>query len=235
MKKNISVALLAVTVSGCATFRPLVLAQDKWSGVCVLRLVVITKNGQSRWNDWSIQARTEWLEPSFRKMNLRFILLPTEWLEKPEWINVREEVEFRQMAKASRIRSRTRMELTVWLVDHITKDSFVKGGLAYMPSNMLEDYQYGIVLSLGGPAIALVHEIGHYFNLAHTWLDPFIDTPSNGKDDCESDPCNAMGYCGNRWPEGNCLGHTFSNQQIGEMRAWVQCPPRSEVVTILHY
>ncbi len=235
MKKSIFAALLAVTVTGCAAFRPLALGQDKWSGVCALRLVVITSNGQSRWNDWLIANYTEWLEPSFRKMNLRFIILPIEYLEKPEWISVSEKIEFPHMARASRIRSKIRMELTIWLVGHITKGGFVQGGMTYMPSNVLEEYQHGIVISPSSPSIGLVHEIGHYFNLAHTWIDPFIDTPSNGKDDCESDSCNAMGYCGNRWPVGDCLGHTFSNQQINEMRAWAQCPPRDEVVTVLHY
>ena len=41
-----------------------------------MRLVVITKDGRTRWTDRAIKVRTRWLEPAFSKVNLRSIILP---------------------------------------------------------------------------------------------------------------------------------------------------------------
>lgn len=233
MGKNTLVILLcAATVTGCASFRPRLSSQEGWSGVCALRLVVITKDGRTRWTDRAIKVRTRWLEPSFRKVNLRFIILPVERLEKPDWIEVGDS-EFIRMAKASRIRSETRLELTIWLVDRLTKHGVGIGGVAFYPSNLFGDHQHGIVVSIRSYDMAFVHEIGHAFNLPHAWKDWFTDTPTKDRYDCESDPCNAMAYCGDRRrPVDGCLGRTFSNQQIAEIRKWAQWWPRNDVVTV---
>jgi PKD repeat protein len=72
--------------------------------------------------------------------------------------------------------------LNIWVVDNvITDDGTQVGGYAYQPSNFIDDQVDGIIVthtqfgSIGTSSSSnfasrtLTHEIGHWFNLDHTW------------------------------------------------------------------
>lgn len=199
-----------------------------WSGICKVRPVVITNSGNTRWTNARVAKYTQWLNPAYIKSGLSFQILPRITMEKPEWFTIDTKDEFYQMAEESMHRS-SQGELAVFFVDSIPVWS--AGGVAMLPSNSPGRFQHGIAMAINSSQVALVHEVGHAFNLPHSWSDSFTDTPTRDSKDCTSDPCNAMSYCGDRRiPQGSCFGNTFSPQQMGEVAKWSIFLPRKQVV-----
>lgn len=200
-----------------------------WIGVCKLRPVIVTSGNASKWDASRVQRYTRWLNPGYRNANLTFEVLQAERFEKPEWFVIGEKAEFYAMSEESMRRARDDGEMAVWFVDSIPVWS--AAGVAQKPSNALGKYQHGTAISANSNETTLMHELGHAFNLSHTWSDQFTDTPTRYSKDCSTEPCNAMTYCLNqRLPSGRCLGRTFSKQQVAEVQKWANAYPRNQVV-----
>lgn len=233
MKNSKSLVALAAVVSvlcGCVGPKPPLNngGTRRWSGICNVRPVVITDGGNTRWTDDRIARYTQWLNPAYANSGLSFRILPRNTMERPEWFTVDTKDEFYQMGEESMRRS-SLGELAVFFVDSIPVWS--AGGVAMLPSNSPGRFQHGIAMAINSSQVALVHEVGHAFNLPHAWSDSFTDTPTRDSKDCTSDPCNAMSYCGDRRiPQGSCSGRTFSPQQMGEVAKWSIILPRKQVV-----
>jgi len=201
-----------------------------WVGVCKVRPVIVTSGGKTQWDSARVQRYVRWLDPGFRNASLTFTILRAEKVEKPEWFVIDKKSEFYAMSEESMKRSKEKGEMIVWFVDSIPVWS--AGGIAQRPSNAAGKYQHGLAMSVSSSEAALVHEMGHAFNLQHAWSDDFTDTPTKDSGDCSLEPCNAMTYCGDRrLPRGSCLGRTFSRQQVSEMQKWASAYPRNEVVS----
>lgn len=96
------------------------------------------------------------------------------------------------------------MYLNIWVVNNI---SFGAGGYSYYPGTAGQGYEGVVVLhtqlgSIGTSygsnfsARTLTHEIGHYFNLVHTWGEGECgDTNNCYTDDGVSDTPNTIGNC----------------------------------------
>jgi len=200
-----------------------------WIGECKLRPIVVTSGDSSKWDDARVQRYVRWLDPGYRNANLTFDVLRTERLENPEWFVIDEKADFYAMSEESMRRAADSGEMVVWFVDSIPVWS--AGGVAQKPSNVAGKYQHGLAISANSSEASLMHELGHAFNLSHTWSDSFTDTPTRDSKDCSSEPCNAMTYCfDKRLPKETCLGKTFSRQQVSEIQKWASAYPRNQVV-----
>lgn len=231
MKKVLlSILLLSILLStGCLSSYKGGGGGTGWEGVCTIRPIIVTNEGLSRWSDSRIEQYTQWLNPGYRDANLTFRVLPSERFERPEWYVIDNKSDFYAMSKLSMNRSREDGEMVVWFVDGIPV--WNAGGIAQYPSNLLGAWRHGIAVSILSDRATLIHEIGHAFNLQHAWKDGFTDTPTTDSKDCTSEPCNAMTYCfSNRIPRGECLGKTFSKQQMSEVQKWASASPRNQVV-----
>jgi hypothetical protein len=236
MKKMIiaTTVLALLATSGCVMphYNDGNITPSGWRGVCDLRPIVVTNAGQTRWDNARVSRYTQWLEPAYRNASLTFRVLPTEKLESSEWFSIDEKADFYAMSEVSMERSKSG-ELVIWFVDKIPV--WNAGGVAQYPSNAPGKYQHGIAIAYNSSEAALIHEVGHSFNLPHTWKDLFTDTPTTDKSDCTTEPCNAMTYCSDkRLPKGSCLGKTFSAQQISEIQKWASVFPRNQVVDAIN-
>jgi len=200
-----------------------------WIGECKLRPIIVTSGGASKWDAARVQRYVRWLDPGYRNANLTFDILRTEKLESPEWFTIDKKADFYAMSEESMRRAADDGEMVIWFVDSIPVWS--AGGVAQKPSNVTGKYQHGLAISANSSEASLMHELGHAFNLSHTWSDSFTDTPTRDSKDCSSEPCNAMTYCfDKRLPKGACLGKTFSRQQVSEIQKWASAYPRNQVV-----
>lgn len=228
-----TVAMAALTLAGCLApnggvgGRP---CPPSWSGKCVLRPIIVTSGGKSQWTADRVRQYTRWLDAAFGPVGLSFDVRPTETLENLGWFVVDDKSDFYAMSAESMKRSAERGEMVVWFVDKIPVWS--AGGVAQKPSNAAGKYQHGVAISFTSSEAALLHELGHAFNLSHAWDDSLTDTPTKNGTDCVTEPCNAMTYCfDQRLPKGRCLGKTFSKQQAAEVQKWAMASPRNQVVS----
>lgn len=105
----------------------------------------------------------------------------------------------------------TNKYLNIWVVEQI---SFSAGGYAYYPGGApLDEYegivvvnsQFGSIGQSSGSNFSmrtLTHEVGHYFNLKHTWGD---------NNDCGSGSCGSDNVQDTPTTSGNCLTCNVNN------------------------
>jgi len=223
-------ALAALMLAGCLA-PSVVPVRAPWSGKCILRPIIVASGGRSQWTADRVRQYTRWLDAAFGPVGLSFDVRPAETVENPNWFAIDEMSDFYAMSEESMIRSAERGELAVWFVDRIPAMS--AGGISQKPSNAAGKYQHGVAISFTSSEAALLHELGHAFNLSHAWSDSLTDTPTKSSADCATEPCNAMTYCfDQRLPKGPCLGRTFSKQQAEEVQKWAAASPRNQVVSV---
>jgi hypothetical protein len=225
-------ALAALTLAGCLAPNGGGVGGQRapWSGKCVLRPIIVSSGGSAQWTAARVRQYTRWLDAAFGPVGLKFDVRPVETVENPGWFVIDKKSDFYAMSEESMRRSAERGELVVWFVDRIP--AWSAGGVAQKPSNAAGKYQHGVAISFVSSEASLLHELGHAFNLSHTWSDSLTDTPTKSSTDCATEPCNAMTYCfDQRLPKGRCLGRTFSRQQAAEAQRWAAASPRNQVVS----
>lgn len=191
---------------GCSQARPQPPAS--WSGVCQLRPVVTGL----LWTQEMMDRHLAWLR-IYEPAGLTFNVLPIESATDPREITF---VEWAGIVLEAANRAQTRGELTVWFVDRITMYGGQQGGIASLADNAL-GFNWGVAVSSvlnGMPgSVGLAHEIGHAFNLRHTWEDEWEDTLAG----CTGLNCNLMSYCYKSYlPE--CQGTWLTANQLAEVR-----------------
>lgn len=122
--------------------------------------------------------------------------------------------------------------LNIWIVNEIDDHPSFPGGYAFFPENnsALND---GVVLRasvVSGTNKTVIHELGHYFYLYHTfgeaWGDCLPDTSCSGQGDriCDTENCNYQWNClspinpcsGNEWAiTDSSQGYTVLNNYMG--------------------
>jgi hypothetical protein len=200
---------------------------------CAVRPVFITSGGQTDWTDELFNPRIAVVNHIFEPVRLRFNFLPIEHLESPILYELNQDDEWDDLAVLSKFHAEERREIAVYFVKNIRSGSSFYGGLASLPSNQQDSiFQHGVAISISSTLNVVAHELGHVFNLRHTWADNHTDTPSSGPQDCDvpAKYCNLMSYCSPGLTGVGCSSIRFSKEQITEGRYWCIVPPRSVVV-----
>lgn len=148
----------------------------------------------------------------------------------------------------------------IWIVKSVCNGSW--GGYAYFPgASATYDGAVIVYNQLSYNDHTTAHELGHAFNLYHTFSgdasnttcpantscttdgDRLCDTPPHKQSDCgSSNPCTAAGiwdnshfnymsYCYYGWSSPNVSAGRFSPDQITRMRATLSVSPRSALLS----
>ncbi|MHC4464691.1 MAG: zinc-dependent metalloprotease family protein, partial [Planctomycetota bacterium] len=169
-----------------------------------------------------MQEQIYWVKKVYDHTGLKFNFAEPEYVENPELYEVAF-ADYMAIMGESQRRSLKQRELVIYLVGKLfSLDGNEVGGMANMPSNLYGSiFQHGVWIADNCFEWATAHELGHAFNLPHTWQDRFADTPSMGPFDCLEPVrgCNVMSYCNISAPHCG-VPHTLSPQQISEIRLW---------------
>jgi hypothetical protein len=120
--------------------------------------------------------------------------------------------------------------LNIWIVNTIDSNAFWPGGYAYFPqfNNALID---GIVLRasvVNGTNKTIIHELGHYFSLLHTfgdaWNECLVDTNCliNGDQICDTENCMYEFDC-------SSITNTCTSEE------WIIVDPEHEYTVLNNY
>lgn len=228
--------LLAVLVicilSGCSNRN--VPPLDNIQLTCRLRPVRILNNGESPWVPEKLNAQLAQLDRVYGPAGMCFNILAIEDIEDANLFDVAEN--FAAICRLSKEFSDRRGELAVFYVNSVTGVGGQNyGGLANYPSNlMFTIYQHGIVISKSSYDHATVHEVGHAFNLPHSWEHMFgvTDTVGTSPSDCGSfeKSCNVMSYCSDVALGSFCDGFLLTPNQKTVVTTWTRVYPRNQVV-----
>ena len=112
--------------------------------------------------------------------------------------------------------------INIWIVNKINGSSVFPGGYAYFPeyNSAITD---GLVLLSGvvnGTNKTIAHEMGHYFNLYHTFYDDAAETTCAANSDCaaegdricDTEPCLLKYNCSDNF--NSCTGSIYTTSDI---------------------
>jgi len=213
------VSLLLAGAFGCRTPK----SPDKdWTGVArILPIIVTNSAGETRWTRDQLISGFKDNNAYWADVGVQFKMMEPETVvsdvlyEQTGWFD------FLSIYSASRIIAKDRNVYPVYFVDSITRGDKIYGGMSTYADAPL-GFQYGTIVSAvarGNSGRIIAHELGHAWNLRHSWDDKLADTPGVDSTDCNIPiRCNVMSYCHGPL---TCLPPPFfSPEQIIESRTW---------------
>lgn len=190
------------------------------------RLIIVTKGGEDFWTDAMILNRTRHLKAVGQQIGIEWTRVDIERLERPEWFDITEASGAALRADAE-VRTRATKQHVFHLVETIEWSGHSAGGLAWMPP------MYGCLIATNSYDNVMLHEWGHSFGLAHSWVDDGCDdTPLTSQTAyCSAVACpDCMSYCRPADPNGPCFGRILTACQTQTARGWCLTAPRSSIV-----
>ena len=237
MKNCFLIFVLALCVVGCSqqrprpTPRPLPIPSEY--RVLRLRPVILTDGSDtSRWDADSVAEQLAALDFVFTPAKLRVRVLPLQWRENPELVEIESRSEWIDLCYAAYLDRANRGEHTVFYVGGLPffhDPSWPVGwrcyGVAQFPDSYLPD---GVAVAARAPTLVTVHEVGHSFGLRHVDEDtPQVqDTPCRSTRDCAVVACakNLESYC---W---DLMTPEITPDQAKWMQWWLTHEPRTQVL-----
>jgi hypothetical protein len=119
----------------------------------------------------------------------------------------------------------------IWVVNKIDGEEFDVGGYAYLPTNSVNSYD-GIVMlanTIIAGDVTLPHEMGHAFNLYHTFegstcsgeCPPAGPCDATGDYVCDTDPVTLDGFC--RTGINSCTGLYYNDNTEKNFMSYAYC------------
>lgn len=183
------------------------------------------------------------LNQRFEKANFQFTLASVDWTTNPSWFNVKQGSEDETAMRTS-LHQGGLQDLNVYSASPMSSDGQLVAGFTKLPEYAQQNPQLDGCIILydslpGGQTygldrgMTLVHEVGHYFGLAHPWEngcnepgDGIGDTPYSASAAYDCVPKNS---CPNTWgmdPVTNPMQYSpdscmtqFTTMQCKKMRA----------------
>lgn len=190
------IGLVTLVLSGCCPSRGP--AKD-WTGVArILPIIVKNSDGNTRWLSSQLISGFKRTNEYWSKVGIQFKIMKPEIVVSDKFYDQTGWLEYLSVLSASRKIAKERNVYPVYFVDSIKWGDKLYAGISTFANAPL-GFQYGTIISAvvrhnSGRTIA--HELGHAWNLRHTWDDKYSDTPDSGPTDCNNlIHCNVMSYC----------------------------------------
>jgi hypothetical protein len=236
--------LMLLLTSGCSLLRKVVGSDPKPEPPStatievVMRPILVTSNGVSEWNFQELIFQLDSVNTLLGSSNIHFKFLPLIKQDQP-WYDVKDEITWADLCVASRRHYIENNELPIMFVNTLSLGGRAYAGMASYPSNFpaIPIFQHGIAVARNKDHSVTAHEIGHAFNLQHTWHHQFPSL-SDCNEGCDGVVktgcnCNIMSYCHLRHSDA-CSGKWLTDEQIKEARLWCMSPPRVGAVTLFN-
>lgn len=129
-----------------------------------------TSSGSSSTLMTFMRQELELANQVFQQASIDFYISDIDFIDNPAWFSF-------DLAQISNIHSayNDANAINVYLVNTFVNSGV--GGFANLPNQSPSNVIFLSVLQ--GPKYVLAHELGHYFNLVHTFNQTFMDGPSN--------------------------------------------------------
>jgi len=221
MKINLSISILIlilILLSGCCGPK----APENWTGTArILPIIVSNTKGESRWSVDRIVNGFSKANQYWEKTGVQFKISAPEVIKDDRIYDQSGLLDFTNITLKSHRIAKSRNIYPVYFVNSIKWGDKPYGGMSTMADAPL-GFQYGTIISsvVGNrTGYVISHELGHAWNIRHTWQDKHTDTPSIGPTDCNPlIKCNVLAYC---WPQIDCPPpEFFTKEQIQEIRNW---------------
>lgn len=213
------VSLLLIVVCGCQ--KPKGPDQD-WTGVArILPIIVTNSAGETRWTEDQLISGFNDSNAYWADVGVQFKMMEPETVVSDVLYDQTGWFDFLSITSASRLIAKERNLYPVYFVDSIKWGDNIYAGMSTYADAPL-GFQYGTIVSSvsrSNSGRVIAHELGHAWNLRHTWEDKLTDTPGVDSSDCVIPiRCNVMSYC---FGPLSCLPPPFfSPEQIEKARTW---------------
>jgi hypothetical protein len=169
---------------------------------------------ETSWTDQKIDTRIKWMRVAFLPANLKIQQLPTETINRPEWITI-DGQELNDIFIYCRTKNEVNKEEVVVLTDKLTlQDGLDYGGCANYCNNISPINRYGTIWAANSYETVGFHELAHRLTLHHS--SPKV-------------PCDTMSFP-DAFPGYNGCQQIFSDMQISQMRKWMLSPEMSNCI-----
>lgn len=219
MNRHFLTGLLLMATFGCCT--PKGPSKD-WTGVArILPIIVTNSAGETLWTEDQLVSGFKDSNAYWSDTGIQFKIMEPETVVSDVLYDQTGWFDFLSINSASRLIAKERNVYPVYFVQSIKWGDKIYGGMSTYADAPL-GFQYGTIVSAvsrNNSGRVIAHELGHAWNLRHTWEDKLADTPGVDPRDCVIPiRCNVMSYCHGPL---TCLPPPFfSPEQIERSRTW---------------